>query len=261
MRQPARRRYVVPCGMETHCRLLHSQIQREVNTPAYVRLASDYFVDVFAQQEDFSMYHRVAGGSSSGTHTRRTNSGDDNAGGDDGERLLMLSQSISPVLCADNGNGEGGLQGLSPGSGQDTYAAQFRSPYPHSHQSAVGVECSTGSVFDATSPRCRGVGVDESILSPGVDSVKTASSMWMCEGGTTAGAWKDDENKGKEYVSLEGGEDREMEDEGSSKTKDWENGEEEQRAHGVRQCDLFNEEGERAASAAPKDHARCSSSR
>lgn len=201
------------------------------------------------------MFHRVAGDSGSRTHRGHTNKGNDNGGGDDREHLHTLSQSMSPVPFAEDSNEVGGLQGLSPGSGQGTYAAQFRSPCPHSHQSAVGIECSTGSILDATSPRCGGVGVGGSILSPGVDSVETASSLWMCEEEETACVW----NNGGESVSWRGGGDQNMEGEGDSKAKDWQEGEEKRSGHGQRQLGLLDGEDGRVDSASPKD-ARCSSS-
>lgn len=204
------------------------------------------------------MYHRVTDGSGSGTRTRHAKSGNGDAGGDI-DRLHMLSQSMSPVPFAEGINGAEGLQGISPGSGQGTYAAQLRSPCPHSHQSALEVECSTGSILDATSPRCGEEGVGGSILSPGVDSVETASSLWMHEEEETGGAWKDDENKGGENENWGGG-DEEMGDEGDSTAKGWEEGQEEQSDHGRRQFSLLDEEEARVASAAPGD-ARCPSSR
>lgn len=206
------------------------------------------------------MYRRIAVGSGCGTYRRHTNNGNDNDGGVDSERLRTLSRSMSPLPFAEDINGAGGLQGLSPGSGQGTYAAQFRSPCPHSHQSRGGVECSTGSIFDATSPRCSGMGVGGSILSSGVDSVKTASSLWLREERDTAGVWKNDENKGRENVNWGGGGHEEMEDERESKANSWGEGQEEE-SDRRRQLDVVGEEGGRVASAAPEDHARCSSSR
>lgn len=215
-------------------------LKQRVSLPIYV-------MDIFAQQEGFSVYHRVAGGSRTGTHRRHK-------GG-------PHSQSMSPVPFAEDSNGEGGLQGLSPGSAQGTYAAQFRSPCPHSHKSSMGIERSTGSIFDATSPRCGEMGVGGSILSPGVDSVETASSLCMHEEGETAGAWKHDDNKRGENVSWGGREDEKTEDEGDTKTEDWEEGEEEQSDHGRRQFGPLDEDGEWAASAAAEKNARRSSSR
>lgn len=91
------------------------------------------------------------------------------------------------------------------------------------------------------------MGVGGSILSPGVDSVETAC------------AWKDDESNGGEDVSWGRGGDEEMEKEGDSKAKDWQEGEEEQSGHDQRQFYLLNGEEGRVTSAAPED-ARCSSS-
>lgn len=202
-------------------------------------------MDLFAQQEDF-LYHRVAGGSGSGTSA--------------GKRLLLISQSMSPNDFSEDSNGAGGLQGLSPGSGQGTYGAHFRPPCPHPHQ-YTGAECSTGSIFDATSPHCGGIGVSGSILSPDVGSVETTSSLWVREEGESAGVRKHDKNKEGENVIWGGGADDDMEDEGDSKAKDWEEGEKEESSHGRRQFGLLQEDGERAASAAPEDRARHSSSR
>lgn len=231
--------------------------------PACVRIASDPLMFFFAQQEGFSTFYRVAGGLGSGTHKGHTYSGNDNDGGDHGELPLLPSQSMSPVPFAEDSNKADELQGRSPCSWQGTFSAQFRSPCSQAHQSTAGIERSIGSVFDATSPRCSGMGVEGSILSPG-DSVNTASSPWMREGGPTAGAWKENEEQGGEDVNWGDGGDGErggMGDKGDSKMKDWGEGEEEQSNRGRPHFGLLDEEEGRVASAAPEDDVRYFSSR
>lgn len=94
----------------------------------------------------------------------------------------------------------GGLQGLSPGPGQDTYAAKFRSPYPNSQQPSTVAEQSILSAFDATSPVCGRTWGNGSFASPGAASVQTASSLCLNDEGEETdskrfGAWGEEEEE------------------------------------------------------------------
>eukprot|EP00752_Nemacystus_decipiens_P007052 g6322.t2 len=166
--------------------------------------------------------------------------------------------AMPPVPFAEDNNEVGGLQGLSPRSGQGTYAAQFLSPCGHSHQYTARIECSTGSILDPTSPRSDEMGMERSILSSGVDSVDTVSSLWTRDKGETSGAWKDDERNRGKNASWEVGAGEGMEGEGDSFAKEWEEGEDELSDHGRRQLGLLGEEGGGVACASPED-ARSSS--
>lgn len=110
----------------------------------------------------------------------------------DTEHLVPFSVLQEPILLApcipDDGSNVGteGLQGLSPGPGQDIYAAKFRSPCPKSLQnpeSVIAAERSMGSIFDATSPSSWAEGgmKNSPFLSPRALSINTASSL--CQGG------------------------------------------------------------------------------
>lgn len=141
-------------------------------------------------QEGFSVFCHVGDVSDSGTQRhRRCTKGD--GGFDDGnndEYLLpppLLPESMLVARIAGDGGAEG-LQGLSPGPGQGPYAAKFRSPCPHSQQSAMVVDQSAGSVFDATSPFWDGVNGDTSMMSPSAVSIRTAYSLCLGEEGEEA---------------------------------------------------------------------------
>lgn len=157
----------------------------------------------------------AAGGS--GTDNRRlqdaNHNGDDS--GDDGDQnqnlpspLLPGSMSLEPY--AEDKSSAGGLQGLSPGPGQDTYAAKFRSPYPNSQQPSTVAEQSIVSAFDATSPVCGRTWGNGSFASPGAASVQTASSLCLNDEGEETdskriGAWGEEEEEEEDVQMIRDG--------------------------------------------------------
>ena len=101
-------------------------------------------------------------------------SNDKDVGDDFLSPLLPETMSLAPVEDA-------GLNGLSPGPGQATYAAKFRSP------------CAARSVVDGSnvgSPTPLWMGGNDNIPSPGISSVQTAASS-RCWGTGVGGEAED----------------------------------------------------------------------
>ncbi|CAM9539794.1 unnamed protein product [Ectocarpus sp. 12 AP-2014] len=155
----------------------------------------------------------AAGGS--GTDNRRLQDVNHNSDaiGDDGDQIKnlpspLLPGSMSLAPHAEENSSAGGLQGLSPGPGQDTYAAKFRSPYPNSQQPSTVAEQSILSAFDATSPVYGRTWGNGSFVSPGAASVQTASSLCLNDEGEETdskriGAWGEEEEKEEEEEEEE----------------------------------------------------------
>ncbi|CAM9140398.1 unnamed protein product [Ectocarpus fasciculatus] len=150
----------------------------------------------------------TAGGSGTGDRGRQdaNHNSDDSSDNDDQNRNLpspVLPGSMSLAPYAEDESSAGGLQGLSPGPGQDTYAAKFRSPYPNSQQPSTVAEQSILSAFDATSPICGKTWGNGSFASPGAASVQTASSLCLNDEGEETdskriGAWGEEEEEEEE---------------------------------------------------------------
>ncbi|CAN0192197.1 unnamed protein product, partial [Ectocarpus sp. 8 AP-2014] len=159
----------------------------------------------------------AAGGS--GTDNRRLQDANHNSddSGDYGDQNQNLPSPLLPGLMslapyAEDKSSVGGLQGLSPGPGQDTYAAKFRSPYPNSQQPSTVAEQSMLSAFDATSPVCGRTWGNGSFASPGAASVQTASSLCLNDDGEETdskriGAWGEEEEEEEEDVQMIRGKD------------------------------------------------------
>lgn len=207
-------------------------------------------MSVFAQQEGLSTHRRTAGGP--GTRRRYARSEDDNNGGG-------YNESMSPASVDENGSA-GRLQGLIPGDGQNTFAAQFFSSHPHSHLSAMAVERSMGSIVDTTSAFWSGIAGSGSVLSPGDVSIKTASSMCVGEERKATGGWGEHEYK-------ESGEENENWEDEDDSTEGWDDKQEEEEDgdeesdQGQRRFGTFDEEEKMSPSAEDKAQARGSAAR
>lgn len=143
--------------------------------------------------------------------------------------------SLAPY--AEDESSAGGLQGLSPGPGQDTYAAKFRSPYPNSQQPSTVAEQSILSAFDATSPICGKTWGNGSFASPGAASIQTASSLCLNDEGEETdskriGAWGEEEEE-EEVQMIGGKEDRVHEETTEDESDNMEVAEEEDDEKGV----------------------------
>lgn len=86
-----------------------------------------------------------------------------------GDQQHQLAPTLLPEAVLLPSSGDLGLNGFSPGPGQDTYAAKFRSP------------CAR-SIEEEVSPLWKMTG-EEILPSPGAASVKTASSFCWGDGG------------------------------------------------------------------------------